>query len=515
MNTQGDTSPKFRTESTPTNKFHQFESETKPSDFIITDDTSIFIPNTCRKLFFYLVLLGLIIFHVLDLIYKEQFQKSSCRLTNSFQGGVYRQGFTYWISKILSSYLTNWFFILLMGSYLFSNSIFQFYHYLLIWIIPYTVAVTEKSIYARGRPFYLCGKDGSGLGGGNPNYGVQAWSCSCSFGMSSSHSCTAVSISWALWMVWRRWKVNRAVNLRTKKKSTEQSHLMQGKEPSDRGIANKIRGDYDKNEQLSKEAWALAEIEYDHGFADVIVGLLCTSLALAICWSRISLGSHSWNQVVIGSSIGLLSIILINYQFLETCIVDQLKKRYLIIITTILTLLYFSYNIVSFFINETRLKNSTEFIQRTECPDCLAKILLAQGQNHSQVMLLFGFTIGLAMNYRYSSEHISMIERDVNKATEPIFSIKTHLARLGLTIFSLVPVVIIWAQHQVFKKKNSYSIDSCLYSYVSMSAVYFLSGIILMRYTPFLWKKFNVHQNRDFVISYVDRQNRKRMYYQP
>jgi hypothetical protein len=56
-----------------------------------------------------------------------------------------------------------------------------------------------------------------------------------------------------------------------------------------------IKGEYLRNERKNKEAWILSEIEHSHSFPDVIIGLLCTALALGICWSRISLGSHSWN----------------------------------------------------------------------------------------------------------------------------------------------------------------------------------------------------------------------------
>jgi membrane-associated phospholipid phosphatase len=159
------------------------------------------------KLFYFFLVL-LIIYYILDFIFTADITKSSCRLTNHFQKGKDKSGSIYQISKLLSSYFTNWYFILLILSYFFSNNFIQFYQYVLIWILPYAVVVTERSLYARGRPLYLCDALGNGLGKGDSTYGVYAWSCSCSFGMPSSHSCTAVSISYALWLVWRRWKID-------------------------------------------------------------------------------------------------------------------------------------------------------------------------------------------------------------------------------------------------------------------------------------------------------------------
>lgn len=128
-------------------------------------------------------------------------------------------------------------------------------------------------------------------------------------------------------------------------------------------------------------------------------------------------------------------------------------------------------------------------------------------------MILFGFTIGVALNYKYGQSLISQ------KPDTPISTntsgLKLHLARIGLTLLSLLPCLAIWGQYILLKKKNDYSILMCIYEYLSMSVVYLLAGIILMRLTPQLWKRFNVHLQRDFVINYADSPNRKRLYYSP
>lgn len=156
-----------------------------------------------------MILLALLIgFSTLDFIFTNDFQKSSCRLTKIFQGNGQKSGFVYQISKLLSGVLTNWYFVFLALTYLFSSNLVVFYQYLILWSVPYSVVVTIRTLYARGRPLYLCGPNGEGLGSGDPSFAVQAWSCSCSFGMPSSHSCTAVAIFFALFMCFNRLRIS-------------------------------------------------------------------------------------------------------------------------------------------------------------------------------------------------------------------------------------------------------------------------------------------------------------------
>ena len=146
------------------------------------------------------VILVLISFKIVDFVLTNDFQKSSCRLTNIFQGNGQKSGFVYQISKLLSGILTEWYLVFLGLSWLFSTNFVVFYQYLILWSIPYSFVVTIRTLYARGRPLILCGANGEGIAGGDLAYSVQAWSCSCSFGMPSSHSCTAVSIYFSLFL---------------------------------------------------------------------------------------------------------------------------------------------------------------------------------------------------------------------------------------------------------------------------------------------------------------------------
>lgn len=252
----------------------------------------------------------------------------------------------------------------------------------------------------------------------------------------------------------------------------------------DRTHETNLEAENHRKDSIAKEAFYLSQKESSYGLWDYIVGVFCSLLALGICWSRISLGSHSWNQVMIGAGIGLLAVICLNFTFLDRVIVNLVKRQYLLPISVIMTLLHFSYSIISFFFNEPRLKNSHHFLNRPECPHCLDKILLRQGQNHAQAMLLFGFSVGLALNYRFSSSNLTLIDREVNKVSEPIFSWKTYLCRIGIAILCLLPCAIIWGQLKIFKNVGDYSLGACIYEYVSLAAVYFLSGVLLLRFVP-------------------------------
>lgn len=57
---------------------------------------------------------------------------------------------------------------------------------------------------------------------------------------------------------------------------------------------------------------------------DFLFGFFCLIVALGICFSRISLGSHSWDQVVIGMLLGLLTILWIDYDWIENLVLTKL-----------------------------------------------------------------------------------------------------------------------------------------------------------------------------------------------
>ena len=109
----------------------------------------------------------------------------------------------------------------------------------------------------------------------------------------------------------------------------------------------------------------------------------CLILALGICWSRISLGSHSWEQVVLGALYGLLAIAWIDFQWLEKFIVATIRSNSLLILTWVITVGHVAYSIGTFFLSKSRLESFSNIIARPECPNCTEKILVSQGQNHS------------------------------------------------------------------------------------------------------------------------------------
>jgi PAP2 superfamily len=151
----------------------------------------------------------------------------------------------------------------------------------------------------------------------------------------------------------------------------------------------------------------LDNFEKQYNFFDWVIGIFCFCLAFGICWSRISLGSHSWDQVLIGALIGILSIIMINFEFIDKFLINSFKSGRLILWTIIMSVCHFAYSIIMNFVNEPRIRDNTAFINRVECPNCIAKILKEQATNHAQVMILLGITLGISMNYSYTPDKIS------------------------------------------------------------------------------------------------------------
>ena len=128
-------------------------------------------------------------------------------------------------------------------------------------------------------------------------------------------------------------------------------------------------------------------------------------------------------------------------------------------------------------------------------------------------MILFAFTIGLVLNFKYGDELLRQTQN--GSITKNQSGFKMWLARIGLVLVSLLPCLIVWGQFRIFRKKDDYSIAACIYEYLTMSSVYLLAGVILMRYTPQLWKKFDVHLDRDFVVNYIQSTNRRRLFFSP
>ena len=91
------------------------------------------------------------------------------------------------------------------------------------------------------------------------------------------------------------------------------------------------------------------------------------------------MGSHSWDQVVIGALYGLLAIVWIDFEWLEKFIVANIRSNSLLVLTYVLTLGHVAYSIGTFYLSKSRLEGSSTLIARPECPNCLEKILVSQG----------------------------------------------------------------------------------------------------------------------------------------
>ena len=217
--------------------------------------------------------------------------------------------------------------------------------------------------------------------------------------------------------------------------------------------------------------------------------------------------------MVLGALYGLLTIVWIDFEWLENVLVANIRSNTLLILTYVLAVGHFAYSIGTFYLSRSRLEGSTTLIARPECPNCLEKIMVSQGQNHSQVMILFAFTIGIILNFKYGEGLLRQPQNGPISKNESNF--KIQLARIGLVLLSLVPCGIVWALFRIYRIKDDFSIASCIFEYIMMSSVYLLAGVILMRYTPQLWRRFGVHLERDFVVNYVTSSNRIRLYYSP
>ena len=299
-----------------------------------------------------------------DTILQDSIMKSTCQLTVYLQEIKPSLEFP---SKILSSILAYWLpgFLVYIAIFppKFKKSQFSLaknpklddvYHHPLtssaylisLWGLNYAIEMFMKAGFARGRPFIMCPE-------------VKAWSCSCSYGMPSSHSSTAIAEYYILY----HWV----------------SHY----------IPNKVI------------------------LRNILAGF-CLFCGFGIPWSRIILGAHAWDQVLTGVVSGTAFVLAMPRDVFERITMNLLRSGKLAIASFIYLAVVVVGSIFLYFVNKTGPRNSGDWIVRAECPGCAERVIIAQMSNCAQA-LIFGLVfLGLSLNYskfvRSQSRIVGFIE---------------------------------------------------------------------------------------------------------
>lgn len=203
----------------------------------------------------------LVILTVIDLIYGELFIHLSARLSSYIQG--YESDAVNVLSWIASNILVFWIFPYLWLSYIFStNKSATFWNMSLFGFGSYFVFVL-KIIYHDTRPFLMYKE-------------CAALACSCDFGKPSAHAQKGLMIYFILF--------NQFISLKFMRKVAD-GVTGSG---SSRMLDDRILGQQQRNLPTART------------FLYFVVGIIFTSIVFWIGFSRIVLGQHSFNQIILG-----------------------------------------------------------------------------------------------------------------------------------------------------------------------------------------------------------------------
>lgn len=289
---------------------------------------------------------------------------------------------------------------------------------------------------ARGRPFYICPE-------------VEAWSCSCSFGMPSSHSCTGVSVYFIMYLL----------------------------------IV----------EFIKKEKSCLK----------ISLGIFCFLMAFGIGLSRIILGSHSYNQVIVGVTLGVLWILIFSQETFHFFVKEKILKKK---VGGLMALGYFLLTgiicLITYATNKGKKRNRSFWIERDECPDCLDKLVYKQMDNNTHFLLTFGILIGFVLNYKFfgekKSEIFSRVEndsQDVEESNGNNSGIKKFLSRFLVYLLLMGILGLIYLGFSaVFNLKDG------LTRFLTIGFIYFLGGFSTIFLVQLIWSYIGIDDiGKDYV----------------
>jgi len=265
---------------------------------------------------------------------------------------------------------------------------------------------------------------------------VEARECSCDFGMPSGHSSMAV----AGWIV-------LAVFLSTFLKSNVLKVLL----------------------------WI---------FAILIAGL--------ICLSRIALGVHSLNQVVIGGGTSILSLLIFTKARFFAWIRLATKTELIAPISTVLTLLGISLSFALYQLNLKVDRSRPEWVFWAKCPSCNGSFGLESFENYAMMLFLGGYFAGFSLNSNL---------RMTTKRIEEIKQKKTNeIGRFILYIIALIPALACYTLAYFSKKsiKNEDYAEKGLVAWIGMSMLGYLTGVGSLAFFVYLGRCFNVDLPRDY-----------------
>lgn len=208
--------------------------------------------------------------------------------------------------------------------------------------------------------------------------------------------------------------------------------------------------------------------------------------------SRIALGLHSWNQVLVGILVSIIVILILDrdsfYSFLDK---TTEKKKTLLIGSIIFMIIEFILAFAFFFINKgtTRYKED-RWHEVAECEDCFLKFMSDQMEGMAHSFMTAGFFFGYALNVRYNVEGVKIKEK---------LSLCDHLLRLLIYVVCGIPALAFFLGYEIFKSGFSNYDDKAVFKYFMFITYGFLTGFFTTFLAPYMFCKFGKGMERDFI----------------
>lgn len=368
-----------------------------------------------------------------DFFLHKSYMNSSSYLTESMQKALTETGRI--ISVILSGPLSYWIAPFLMVLPLITDTYVTTIYYYFLYFGQITLVVLLKATYGRGRPTII-------------GEHVIPYKCSCDYGMPSGHSSSAF-MGFVILIDY-----------------------------FDRSIFKIYSSEVSQNV---------------HKGLRKLIHFFCYILIVAICWSRLYLGVHSFNQVLFGFTLSLVLYLFFDRATFESIIKKMncnivLRIGQLLLIVTPL-IVYIYYWVM------TRRTQPTNWKYWSRCRKCEGTFAYKQVQNLAILFSIPAFLIGSAKNISFGSqklENITFAQKTSSNHGKRFGLIMLVVAVFSIIAFAVQQLVPLFQNKP--KDEHSKNIANTFAAYIPQIGVFYF----LTFHINLLFIQFKVCYSEDF-----------------
>ena len=226
----------------------------------------------------------------------------------------------------------------------------------------------------------------------------------------------------------------------------------------------------------------------------ILLGILCGFVALVICWSRMGLALHFWNQITIGFLNSVIVFTLVSFKRFKKFIEENLKTRNsLTKMALIYTAIIMVLSWVLYFTNKDQKRVKSTWLNNRSCPNCFEKMINSQMTNLPIAFMTSGFYLGICLNFNKTlkSEEIKKLKNKLN--------FKEHILRLFVYLLASLPSILILVIFLIFGGNfDNINSESCFNFWVlSLFCVY--TSFLTVYVAPVLNLRFGLGLQRDWI----------------